>query len=42
MTVTNDRNRLNRAYIDIKREELNNFNEIEIEKNKAKMNFDIY
>ena len=42
LVVKNDRDRLSKSYIEQKKEEIVNFDELEIEKNKAKINFDIY
>ena len=40
--MKNDRDKLSKSYIEQKKEEIVNFDELEIEKNKAKINFDIY
>ena len=42
MCILNNRERLNKFYIDKKIEEIVNFDKLEIEKDKAKINFDIY
>ena len=42
LVIKNDRDRLSKSYIEQKKEEIIHFDGIEMEKNKAKINFDIY